>query len=73
MHIADGGQMESTKGTSPKQGDKRNSLLMDYNKLNGDENACWKLPAEQEEQEINDYWQDKLPNDDWWWYEAAFA
>ena len=40
MHIADGGQMESTKGTSPKQGDKRNSLLMDYNKLNGDENAC---------------------------------
>jgi hypothetical protein len=40
MHKADGGPMESTRETSPKQADKRNSLLMDDNKLNGDENAC---------------------------------
>ena len=65
MHKADGDLMENTRETNPKQADKRNSLLMDDNKLNGDENACWKLPAEQAELEINDCWQDKLPNDDW--------
>ena len=40
MHKADGGLMESTIETNPKQGNKQNSLLMDDNKLNGDENAC---------------------------------
>ena len=73
MHKTDGGLMESTTDTNRKQADKRNSQLKDGNEYDGGENACWKLPAELMEPGIMNCWMDKLPNADWWWYEAAFA
>ena len=73
MHKADGGPMESTTDTNRKQADKRNNQLTDGNEYDGDENACWKLTAELMDPGIKNCWMDKLPNADWWWYEAAFA
>ena len=73
MHKTDGDLMENTTDTSRKKAGKQNNLLTDDNEDDGGENACWKRKPEQMEPEIKNCWMDKLPNADWWWYEAAFA
>ncbi len=66
--------MENTTHTSRnKEVHKPWHLVKDDNEQKACEDTCRKLNEEQKAQKTLSYFEDKLPNGDWKWYEAAFA